>query len=126
MTQEEAGDYIATFAENLVKNNSDEFVYSSAPEHREPAYKGIKTSGIPQDGNGNPMPNKKFVNKYGVDCVGFVSFCVHNSLGIGNEDFTYFVTPQSRAYAPYFEEISPKPDPLNLKRGDIIGVNNRE
>lgn len=33
---------------------------------------------------------------------------------------------QSRAYAPYFEEISPKPDPLNLKRGDIIGVNNRE
>lgn len=124
LTQEEAGDFIATFAENLVNNNSEEFVYSSDDAHRKPAYEGKKTSGIALDGNGNPISNGNFYNKYGVDCVGFVSFVVHNSLGIGEKNYTVFVSPQSKA-VNNFELIEPKPDKSNLKRGDIIGVNNR-
>ena len=35
-----------------------------------------------------------FTDKYAIDCVGFVSFCIHHSLGIGAADaFTSFVLP---------------------------------
>lgn len=114
MSQEQAGETIAQFAENLIKNYSAEFIYSWTDSQRFAAYKCEKTSGVTNYGI-------DYNDKYALDCVGFVSFCVHNSLKIGNEDFTFFVTPQSGAYAPYFEEITPKPDLSNLKRGDIIG-----
>ncbi len=114
ITQEQAGETIAQFAENLVNNYSSEFIYSWTDSQRYAAYRLEKTSGVTSHG-------VSYQNKYALDCVGFVSFCIHNSLGIGNEDFTFFVTPQSGAYAPYFEEISPKPDLSNLQRGDIIG-----
>lgn len=114
ITQEQAGETIAQFAENLVNNYSSEFIYSWTDSQRYAAYRLEKTSGVTSHG-------VSYQNKYALDCVGFVSFCIHNSLGIGNEDFTFFVTPQSGAYVPYFEEISPKPDLSNLQRGDIIG-----
>lgn len=114
ITQEQAGETIAKFAEDLVNNHKDEFIYSWADSHRHPAYKLEKTSGVSE-------PNGvSFTNKYGVDCVGFVCFVVHNSIGIGGEEYTEFVTPQSGVKGSYFEEISPKPDINNLKRGDII------
>ena len=114
MSQEQAGETIAQFAENLIKNYSAEFIYSWTDSQRFAAYKGEKTSGVTNYGI-------QYNDKYALDCVGFVSFCIHNSLKIGNEEFTFFVTPQNGAYEPYFEEITPKPDLSNLKRGDIIG-----
>lgn len=114
INQEQAGETIAQFAEDLVNNHKDEFIYSWANSHRYPAYKLEKTSGISE-----PY-GVSFTNKYGVDCVGFVCFVVHNSIGIGGEEYTEFVTPRSGVKGSYFEEISPKPDINNLKRGDII------
>lgn len=114
ITQEQAGETIAQFAEDLVNNYPSEFIYSWTDSQRYAAYRLERTSGVTSHG-------VSYQNKYAFDCVGFVSFCIHNSLGIGNQDFTFFVTPQSGAYAPYFEEISPKPDLSNLQRGDIIG-----
>lgn len=114
ITQEQAGETIAQFAEDLVNNYPSEFIYSWTDSQRYAAYRLERTSGVTSH-------EVSYQNKYAFDCVGFVSFCIHNSLGIGNEDFTFFVTPQSGAYAPYFEEISPKPDLSNLQRGDIIG-----
>lgn len=114
ITQEQAGETIAQFAEDLVNNYPSEFIYSWTDSQRYAAYRLERTSGVTSHG-------VSYQNKYAFDCVGFVSFCIHNSLGIGNEDFTFFVTPSKRAYAPYFEEISPKPDLSNLQRGDIIG-----
>lgn len=113
MSKESAGDIIASYAEDLVNNYADEFIYSSDDEHRHPAYELKKTSGTSSEG-------VSFKNKYGVDYVGFVSFVVHNSIGIGGQEYTEFVVPSSGLKGNYFEEISPKPDIKNLKRGDII------
>lgn len=112
--QEVAGRTIAEYAEDLVNNHSDEFIYSWADEHRQPAYKLQKTSGI-SDPDGI-----SFTNKYGVDCVGFVNFVVHNSIGIGGEEYTEFVVPGTGVKGNYFEELSPKPDINSLQKGDII------
>ncbi len=114
INKESAGEVIACYAEDLVKNHSEEFVYSWDSEHRYPAYELKKTSGT------SSSTKLSFTNKYGVDCVGFVSFVVHNSLGIGREEYTEFVVPPNGTKGSYFEEISPKPDINDLQRGDII------
>lgn len=114
INKESAGEVIACYAEDLVKNHSEEFIYSWDNEHRYPAYELKKTSGT------SSSTGLSFTNKYGVDCVGFVSFVVHNSLGIGKEEYTEFVVPPNGTKGSYFEEISPKPDINDLQRGDII------
>ncbi len=114
INKESAGEVIACYAEDLVKNHSEEFIYSWDNEHKYPAYELKKTSGT------SSSTGLSFTNKYGVDCVGFVSFVVHNSLGIGKEEYTEFVVPPNGTKGSYFEEISPKPDINDLQRGDII------
>lgn len=53
---------------------------------------------------------------YGMDCVGWVSFAIHNCLKIGsNTSFEYFVDPQAGAHAPWFEPVSGA-----LKPGDVL------
>lgn len=101
LTSKEAGEVLAQFAINFANNygaNAEEHgkenqtVYSWNDEHRGPAYNKIKTSGI---GGGS---NQSFSNKYAMDCVGWVSFAIHNALNInstvsGSYGFEYFVVP---------------------------------
>lgn len=105
ITQEEAGQIIAQFAINFYDNYASETIYSltnytnNTNSHRAFAYRGQKVSGsaLPSSGmRARGMKSIEFTDKYAMDCVGFVSFCIHHSLGIGNATtFTCFVTPQS-------------------------------
>lgn len=98
LTQSQAAQAIAEFALNVANNHAAETYYVS-PEsyHRVNAYKGIKTYSV--DG-------KKV---FGFDCNGFVSFVVHNSIGIGGESFTKFAYPVTSKWVPnggYFYEVA--------------------
>ena len=76
VTSEEAGKYIAEFAINFFDAHANETYYNREGA-RKTTYTGQKNS------NG----------KYGFDCVGWVSFALHQSLGIGNQYFTEFAIP---------------------------------
>lgn len=103
ITQQEAGEIIAQFAINFYNNFADETIYSvtgytdNLNGQRAIAYiRGQKTSGLatPASSMRSYMKPTRFTNKYAIDCVGFVSFCIHHSLGIGNANrFTSFVLP---------------------------------
>ena len=70
---------------------------------REYGYKLLLHSGIAQR---NPSPKtKSYTNKYPMDCVGFVSTMLHQSLGIGGEHFTFFITP-SGPKGNYFTKVT--------------------
>lgn len=74
MTGEEAGKYVAEFAINFFDAHAAETEYGASG--RASAYHGEKTSG-----------------KYKFDCVGWLSFAVHQATGYGNQDFTEFAVP---------------------------------
>lgn len=78
VTRERAGEALANFAKNFYQNYGDQTQYVSGEnlEKRETTYTGITVDG-----------------KYQFDCVGWVSFAVHQCLHIGNENFTYFAVP---------------------------------
>lgn len=109
LTQEEAGEYIAEFAINFHKDHASETIYSltgwedNTNSHRAYAYRGQKVSGTASVSNNmasNGMKPMSFTDKYGMDCVGWVSFCIHHSLGLGDANtFTMWVTPQNGAVA---------------------------
>ncbi len=72
LTQEEAGQYFAQFAINFFDNYADQTVYSLRGADRTAAYNGNTTNG-----------------KYAMDCVGWVSFVIHQSTNLnGNETNT--------------------------------------
>lgn len=102
ITQDEAGQIIAQFAINFYDNYANETIYSltnyadNVNSHRAYAYRGQKISGNAELWGDKGYAN--FTDKYAMDCVGFVSFCIHHSLHIGDSNvFTCFVTPQSGA-----------------------------
>lgn len=84
--QEQCGDILSKFCINFYNNYNDETIYSWNNDQRGQAYKGIKTSGKSSKG-------VTYTNKYAMDCVGWVSFAIHQSLGIGGEEFKVFVSP---------------------------------
>ncbi len=113
MSAEKAGQYVAEFAINFYNDHKDETGYTCSgwsnlyTGHRAIAYiKGEKTTY-----NG--------MSKYWIDCVGWVSFAYHHSLGIGASDkFDYFATPQQKALAG-FENLGSIPE-SEYKPGDIL------
>lgn len=74
MSQEDAGKTIADFAINFYKHYGNKCGW--ADPGREITYKGQTVNGL-----------------YAFDCVGWISFAVHQSLQIGGEEFTYFAVP---------------------------------
>lgn len=90
MSQSDAGKYIAEFSVNFFENYADQTVYSYDDNQRTLAYRGIKTSG-----KTSAPYYKSFSDKYAFDCVGWVSFAIHQSLGIGsNSTMTFFGQPR--------------------------------
>lgn len=107
MTQEDAGATLAEFASNFARDHELETVYSSSDYDREQAYIGKKVNGY-----------------YGMDCVGWVSFAIHNALDLGDKNnFKVFVQPEYTAYGQSFgtfngfEQVA---DISDLQPGDII------
>lgn len=76
LSQDDAGRYIAEFAINFFENYADQTVYSYENQHRAAAYWGNKTSGIAEPGS------RQYSDKYAMDCVGWVSFVIHQSLNL--------------------------------------------
>lgn len=119
LTQEEAGKYIAEFSINYYKDYGTQTTYSWNPQQRAAACRGEKTSGIA----GAPTPYK-FDNYYAVDCVGWVSMAIYQSLkiyypGIVDTGATGYVVPTKYGnnYKPdIMEEVTGQP----LKPGDIL------
>ena len=74
MTGEEAGKYVAEFAINFFDAHAAETEYGT--DGRDAAYQGQKKS-----------------DKYQFDCVGWLSFAVHQATGYGNQSFTEFAVP---------------------------------
>ena len=111
MTQEEAGRYIGSYAKNFVEKCANETMYMchvpGANDARAAAYNLQKYS------NGY----------YGMDCVGFVSMVIHQSIGLDDEPnvrdgSSGFIVPTDCTNNWYstccFEEVS------DLKVGDIV------
>ena len=89
MSQEEAGKYISEFSINFFNNYADQTIYSYNDNQRGAAYKGMKTSGI----TASYSPTR-YTDKYAMDCVGWVNFVIHQSLGLGsNSSMTFFGQP---------------------------------
>lgn len=74
VTQERAGEGLANFAKNFYNMYQSYTKYSV--EGRETTYTGITVDG-----------------QYKFDCVGWISFAIHQCLGIGEDEFTYFAVP---------------------------------
>ena len=129
MSQEEAGKYIASFAINFFENYADQTVYSWDDAQRGKAYQGIKTSGVSAG-----YSSQYFTDKYAMDCVGWVSFVIHQSLGLGSDSLTFFGQPhgygQFGAFYNGFSAVSGNPNSWNalsefevdrtLQPGDLI------
>lgn len=75
INQQECGKTLAAFCINFYENFGENTTYDYGAG-REVTYGGSLYNG-----------------KYAFDCVGWVSFAVHQSLGIGDNKFTYFATP---------------------------------
>lgn len=113
MTQSDAGKYISEFSVNFFQNYADQTVYSYADNQRNLAYQGIKTSGVT-----SAPYYKRFSDKYAFDCVGWVSFVIHQSLGIGSDTkMTFFGQPhgygQFGAFYNGFTAIKGNPNSWN-------------
>lgn len=124
ITQEEAGIAIAQYAYSLcttLGNNSptNMTVYdhdNGGTTDRKYGYLLKLHSGTAQAGNGERTTT--YTNKYPMDCVGFVSTVIHQSLGIGSDtEFTFFITPQSDNQG-YFEKVTG-----DVKPGDVYRIN---
>lgn len=117
MTVEEAGKYVAEFAINFFDAHNSETKWDPSDE-RKLAYKGEKSS----DG------------KYHFDCVGWVSFAIHQAIGIGNASWTEFGVPAGNGNTPIIgggyeavlgtlgsrKKISLEELKQTLKPGDIV------
>lgn len=125
----EAGEIIAKFAYDMVLNHANETIYDFGDywiDPNNPYYNGTqnygrieaekenKVSGYAQGSNGTL---KYAEDKYFMDCVGFVSFCIHHSLNINGPTLPdhVFVAPGG-IRSPLFEDVTGQ----SLKAGDVI------
>ncbi len=84
VSQEEAGKYIAEFAINFFDAHGSETTYN-------------------RDGGRNTTyTGSKYGGKYAFDCVGWVSFAIHQATGFGNDAFTEFAIPSPNNAPGYF------------------------
>lgn len=125
LTPAQAGQILAQYAENFcmtygANSSSNQTIYDWS-DNRNHGYRLEKFSGT-AEGYYEPYPS--YTDKYPMDCVGFVSAMIHQALGIGGENFTEFITPQTGVYDDldvpgtgneYFKETSENPQP-----GDIL------
>lgn len=119
LTQEEAGQYIAEFSINYYNDYGDQTTYSWNYAQRAAACRGEKTSGMA----GAPTPYY-FENYYAVDCVGWVSMAIYQSLkisypGINDTGYTGYVVPTKYANN-YKTDIMEDVTGQALKPGDIL------
>lgn len=90
LTQQQAGEVIAKYAYNFCMqygynspNNQNVYDWN---DNRFLGYKLEKSSGTSCKG-------ELYENKLAMDCCGFVNMVLHQSLGLGNESYTYFFAP---------------------------------
>ncbi len=122
-TKAEIGGYIAEFAINFYNQHNSETVYDWTAAHRAAAYRGEKIafgytcrhdSGV-----------KEINNMYPMDCVGWVSMCIHQSTGLDSPNVASgacgFVTPQGHGASDsalgFFDNL---PGNTPLQAGDIL------
>lgn len=119
------GEYIAEFSVNFANSHSDETVYSWDYWQRGQAYHGKKTSGY------TSPQGLSYTNMYAMDCVGWVSFAIHNSTGLdaplASSGASGFVVPQSNLCTNsngYFEIVSgpPRPGDILINEGQHVMV----
>lgn len=133
MTSEEAGKYVAEFAINFFDAHASETIYSYTQSQRSAAYQGNKTSGI--SGSAHPT---SFTDKYGIDCVGWVSMAIHQAIGIGGTDWGEFGIPYPNNAPGFFNgyecvlgqggsrnKISLSELKQKLKPGDVLLKNDK-
>lgn len=82
--QAECGNILAAFCINFWNDHHEQTIWD-ASSNREITYTGQTINGI-----------------YHFDCVGWVSFAVHQSLKLGDETFTYFAVPPGNGNNPFF------------------------
>ena len=119
ITQERAGQIIAGYAYDFCKN------YGSSSSNNQTIYDwsdnrkyGYRLEICPSGTAEGPKGTKAFSNKYPMDCVGFVSTVIHQSLGIGNNDWEVFISPQTTTQG-YFSKVTTG----DWKPGDILHLN---
>ena len=98
-SKDTAGIILAQFAMNFYKDYADETSYGI--EGREKTYTGEKVDG-----------------KYVFDCVGWISFAVHQSLKLGSESYTEFAVPPGAGNIPYYT------NGFECIKGDVNNANN--
>lgn len=116
ISQAEAGVAIARYAYNFCMkygaNSANNQTIYDWSENRISGYKLMFTSGVAE----GPRGTKSFTNKYPMDCVGFVSTMIHQSLGIGSDDtITFFIDPQNIP-STYFEPVNGAVQPGDVYR----------
>ena len=82
--QAECGRILSAFCVNFWDQHHEQTIWD-ASSNREITYTGRTINGI-----------------YHFDCVGWVSFAVHQSLKMGDETFTYFAVPPGNGNNPFF------------------------
>lgn len=121
LTQAEAGMAIAQYAYNFCMtygrdSGDNKTIYdhdNGGTTDRVYGYKLQLRSGIAQCSKGT----MKYTNKYPMDCVGFVSMVLHQSLGIGSDStFTFFITPNNPTTYGYFELATGGAQPGDIYR----------
>ncbi len=108
MTQAEAGQYIGSYAKNFVEKRSQETMYSKIGPYKE--------------GRAMAYNLEKYNGYFLMDCVGFVSMVIHQSIGLddepgvrnGNEGFVAPLCNNPWYSHCCFEEVS------DLQVGDIL------
>ena len=129
----EAGQIIANFARDMVENHAHETIYDFGEYWKNPnnpyyngtsnygrlmAYQGVKVTGYAQ--NADQDEEKYAKEKYFMDCVGFVSFCIHHSLGINGNADGNFVAPGNPGKADGLRSSSFEYVGGPLQPGDIL------
>lgn len=102
VTQEQAGNIIANWAISFYEAYGSRTAYDWS-SRREISYKGVTTSGI------TSTKGTAYTDCYAMDCVGWISFAIHNSVNIGEKSFSYFAVPpgnNSTGYGSGFKEIA--------------------
>lgn len=118
----EAGEIIAAFAKDMVEHHAGETIYDygeywpqvgmDSNYGRLMAYQGTKVTGYAQGSKGTL---KYAEDKFFMDCVGFVSFCIHHSLQINGNSEGNFVVPNGLRSSD-FDYVTDG----SLQSGDIL------
>ena len=113
VTVEEAGEALASYSYNFYKLG-EKGEGAALTRYR---VNDVDLDNSGQSGRAMAYEGKKKEGYYQMDCVGWVSFAIHNCLKIGEDKFSFFVTPQRGAdnYPNYFEPVTG-----DYKPGDIL------